>query len=137
MRISPRARLAIGCIALACLAPAALPVAGASAHTLSKKRALKKAYALARDVGTQEGAVYAIAGYCKRQTEHRVNCWAGIIFADYTGAAQRVKVALKGGRARAKRYGTVYTGDVGRRPSGQSGQEWAICGIRSSVCIGS
>jgi hypothetical protein len=132
-----RSRLAIVVAALACLAPAALSAPAASAHTLSKKRALGKAYALARSVGTREGAVYAIAGYCKRRSPHRVDCWAGIIFADSTGAAQRVKVTLEGRRVRAARYGRIYSGDVGERRSGQSGQQWAICGIRSSVCIGS
>lgn len=115
-----------------------LALAGtASAHTLSKKRAARAAYALAQKVGANEGAVYAIAGYCKRRSAHRVDCWAGIIWSDNSGAAQRVKVVLRGGKARASRYGRVYSGNVGDRSAGESGGEWAICGIRSSVCIGS
>ena len=124
------------CVALAGALFAALPLQ-ASAHNLSKKTARAKAYRLARQVGTKEGAVYAIAGFCKRKSAHRVDCWAGIIWSDLTGAAQRVKVVLSGGKVHARRYGTVYSGSVGERQSGQSGGEWAICGIHSSVCIGS
>ena len=135
--MAPDARRVLLPLALALLA-LSLPLAGsASAHTLSKKRAAKSAYALARSVGAKEGAVYAIAGYCKRRSAHRVDCWAGIIWGDQSGAAQRVKVVLRGGRPRASRYGRVYSGNVGERSSGESGGEWAICGIRSSVCIGS
>ena len=122
---------------LACLAVVAALPGAASAHTLSKKRAAKAAYGLARSVGAREGAVYAVAGYCKRKSAHRVDCWAGIIWGDLSGAAQRVKVVLRGRKVRAARYGTVYQGSVGERDSGQSGGEWAICGIRQSVCIGS
>jgi hypothetical protein len=119
---------------------AAMPATeAASAHRLSIKRARKAAYGLARRVGGQQGAVYAVAGFCKRQTKHRVNCWAGIVFSDYYGAAQKVKVTIRRGstKAHAKRYGTVLTGYVGQQQSGQSGGEWAICGIHQSVCIGS
>lgn len=137
MHAGPNRGLAfITCVALLGALFAALPVT-ASAHTLSKSRARSKAYALARQVGTREGAAYAIAGFCKRKSAHRVDCWAGIIWSDQSGAAQRVKVVLKGGKVRARRYGTVYRGSVGERQSGQSGGEWAICGIHQSVCIGS
>jgi hypothetical protein len=109
----------------------------ASARTLSLNRARLAAYHVARSVGAQEGAVYAIAGYCKRHSAVHVNCWAAIIFDDYTGAAQQVSVTLRGGKVHPRRFGRVYTGSVGQQSSSQSGGEWAICGIHSSVCIGS
>jgi hypothetical protein len=139
MHLTLRRGLALlTCLALVGGLSAASPVVNdASAKTLSKKRAAKAAYRLARRVGAKAGAVYAIAGYCKRRSAHRVNCWAGIIWSDYSGAAQRVSVVLRGGKTHARRYGRVYRGSVGNRRSGQSGGEWAICGIHSSVCIGS
>ena len=129
--------LRCGFVLLLSIALLSVLAAPASAHTLSKRRAAKAAYALAQRVGASEDAAYAIAGYCKRRSAHRVDCWAGIIWSDYSGAAQRVKVVLRAGKARASRYGTIYRGNVGERSSGESGGEWAICGIRSSVCIGS
>ena len=116
------------------LTPVATP---ASAKVLSKKRAAKAAYRLARKVGRREGAVYAIAGFCKRRSAHRVECWAGIVFSNYYGAAQRVRVTLRHGKTHAKRHGRVYKGYVGQQEQSESGGEWAICGIHQSVCIGS
>src|SRR3954451_17605623 len=109
----------------------------ASARKLSVGRARTAAYHLAVRVGRKAGAVYAVAGYCKRKSRTRVNCWAGIIFSNYYGAAQRVRVTQRGRKVRAVKYGHVYKGYVGSRSSGQSSSEWAICGIHSSVCIGS
>ena len=63
----------------------------ASARKLSVGRARTAAYHLAVRVGRKAGAVYAVAGYCKRKSRTRVNCWAGIIFSNYYGAAQRVR----------------------------------------------
>jgi hypothetical protein len=116
---------------------AATPVATPASAKLSKKRAAKAAYRLARKVGKREGAVYAIAGFCKRRSARRVECWAGIIFSNYYGAAQRVRVTLRHGKVRAKRHGKVYRGYVGEREQGESGGEWAVCGIHQSVCVGS
>jgi hypothetical protein len=117
---------------------AATPVASsASARGLSKKRAAKAAYRLARKVGKREGAVYAIAGFCKRRSARRVECWAGIVFSNYYGAAQRVRVTLRHGKTHARRHGKVYKGYVGRQEQGESGGEWAVCGIHQSVCVGS
>ncbi len=99
--------------------------------------ARQAAYRLARRVGAAEGAVYAVAGYCRRASATRVTCWAGIVWSDYSGAAQKVLVRQVGSKVRAQRVGRVYTGSVGEQSSGQSGGEWAICGIHQSVCIGS
>ena len=139
MRLSLRHALALlACLAVAAGASAGSPVTGtASAAKLSKKRAVKAAYKLARRVARREGAVYAVAGYCKRRSARRFNCWAGIIYANYYGAAQRVSVVKRGGKVRARRFGRIHRGYVGERESGESGGEWAVCGIRSSVCVGS
>jgi hypothetical protein len=127
------------CLMLACVgALCAIPGPGiASAQSLSKQRAVRAAYRLAQRVGRQVGAVYAVAGYCKRKSRNRVDCWAGIILPNRYGAAQRVRVTLSRGRINARKYGRVYKGYVGEKSSSQSGSEWAICGIHSSVCIGS
>lgn len=126
-------------LAVAVAAPerAAGATDASASRTLSASRARQAAYGVAQRVGAQEGAVYAVAGYCKRRSAKRVSCWAGIVFDDYTGSAQQVMVTLVGTKVRARRVGRVYTGSVGERQSEQSGGEWAICGIRSSVCIGS
>jgi hypothetical protein len=120
------------CLALIGAAPEAL-----GSSVLTRTRAVRAAYRLAQSVGAQQGAVYAIAGFCKRKSSKHVNCWAGIVWSDYSGAAQRVSVTLRGGKVRAQRFGRVYTGQLGQQQSGESGGEWAICGIHSSVCIGS
>lgn len=120
------------CLVMVVSTPGAL-----GASVLTKKRAVRAAYRLAQSVGAQEGAVYAIAGYCKRKSAKHINCWAGIVWSDYSGAAQRVTVTLRGGKVRAQRFGRVYTGQLDQQDSGESGGEWAICGIHSSVCIGS
>ena len=120
------------CLALTATAPEAL-----GSDVLTGKRAVRAAYKLARSVGEQQGAVYAIAGYCKRKSAKHINCWAGIVWSDYSGAAQRVSVTLRDGKVRAQRFGRVYTGQLDEQESGESGGEWAICGIHSSVCIGS
>ena len=139
MRLSLRHALALlVCLAVAGGVSAGTPVVqDASAAKLSKKRAVKAAYKLARRVAKAEGAVYAVAGYCKRRSARRVNCWAGIVWANGYGAAQRVSVVKRGGKVRARRFGRVYRGYVGGRDSGESESEWAVCGIRSSVCVGS
>lgn len=110
----------------------------APAKVLTKARATRAAYQLAQQIGYAEGAVYAVAGYCKRRSAYRFTCWAGIVWSDYSGAAQRVAVRMRGKRVTATRFGRVYTGNLGGgQESGQSGGEWAICGIHQSVCIGS
>jgi hypothetical protein len=137
-----RLRLTVA-VTLACatgvsLAPAPAPATNSSAAAaLTLTRARTAAYSLARSVGAQEGAVYAVAGFCKRRSSSHVNCWAGIVFANYDAAAQRVSVTRVGRRVRARRFGRIYTGNIGQKQSSQSGGEWAICGIHSSVCIGS
>jgi hypothetical protein len=126
------------CLALMGGASAAAPIAGAaSAKVLTKKRATKAAYKLARRVGKQQGASYAFAGFCKRRSAHRVECWAAIVFGNGDGAAQRVRVTLRHGHVKAKRHGKVYEGNVGQRQQSESGSEWAVCGIHQSVCVGS
>ncbi len=122
---------------IACLGLLAGFAGEASAAKLSKKRATKAAYAVAQKVGAAEGAAYAFAGYCKRRSSRKVICWAAIVWSNRYGAAQRVSVVREGGKVRARRFGKIYRGYVGGRRSGQSGGEWAVCGIRSSVCVGS
>lgn len=123
--------LTLGVALLVCSAEAS------GSSVLTKKKATRAAYRVAQTVGAQEGAVYAIAGFCKRRSAARMTCWAGIVWSDYSGAAQRVAVRLVDGRIRAQRFGRIYTGQLDEQESGESGGEWAICGIRSSVCIGS
>jgi hypothetical protein len=122
---------------------AAVPAADvASAHKLSRKRAVKAAYKLTNKLAVQDGAQYAFAGRCKRLSAHRFRCWGAIVWTDYNGydyygAAERIRVRLKGGKVRARRYGHVYSGPIGDTGASTGSSEWAICGIHQSVCIGS
>ena len=123
---------------LIAMAPApATSAEGSAAASLTLTRARTAAYSLARSVGAQEGASYAIAGYCKRRSANHVNCWAAIIFANYDAAAQQVSVTRSRGKVRARKFGRIYTGNIGPKPANESTGEWAVCGIRSSVCVGS
>ena len=108
-----------------------------AAERLSIKRAESAAYNLTRKVGEQEGAGYALAGYCKRKSATKVNCWGALVHDDGTAAAQRITVA-KGRRVKAKRYGSAITGDLsgsGYEGGGVS-DEWAVCSP-SGFCAGS
>lgn len=132
-------------VAVSLCASLAIP-GGAAAHKISKKSAERSAFRVAKSVARQTGASLWYAGVCRRAKAHRVNCWAAVVYDDYEGCAQRVRVTTKGHsrKLRAKRVGKIYCADLseefeenGGGSSSGSGGEWAICGIRSSVCIGS
>ena len=112
-------------------------VASAKLSTGAAKRA---AYRVAKKVGEQRGAVFAVAGYCDRKSANRVVCWGAVVYPDNQGCAQQVSVRRARGRTRAARVGRSYCGDLSdeaERNSGSGSNEWAICGIRQSVCVGS
>jgi hypothetical protein len=123
-------------VLVAALAFGIVAVDVASAHKLSIKRARKAAYKVTRKVGEQRGAVYALAGYCKRKSKHRVNCWGAIVFADGGAAAQRIKVKLRGHKAKARRYGKVFTGTITGDAGSGGSDEWAVC-TPDGACVGS
>jgi hypothetical protein len=142
LRGSMRSRLLVAlvlCLAGVGTAVPAAPSAGdaSSARALTLTRARTAAYNLARHRGAAAGAVYAVAGFCKRQSTNRVNCWGAVVFANYDAAAQRVAVRKHGSRVTATTFGRLYTGNIGQKPASQSGGEWAVCGIHQSVCVGS
>jgi hypothetical protein len=124
-------------VALAML-PASAPAGDASAaRSLTLTRARTSAYSLTRRIGAANGAVYAVAGFCKRASANHVNCWGAIVFDNYDAAAQRISVTKRGSRVSARVFGRVYTGNIGAKPPSSSGGEWAVCGIHQSVCVGS
>ena len=104
---------------------------------LSIKRARLAAYNLAKKVGEQDGASYVFAGYCKRKTANRVNCWGALIYDDGTAAAQRISV-VKGERVKARRFGGVVSGSLteGGDSGGGANDEWAVCSP-NGFCVGS
>jgi hypothetical protein len=111
----------------------------ASAATLSKRRAERAAFRLAKKVGQEGGAVVWWAGHCKRKSARKFVCWGAVVDGNYDGAAQKIKVTLRRGKAKARRVGKIYYGNVGEEYQQHSGNggEWAVCGIRQSVCVGS
>jgi hypothetical protein len=138
-RVALRLRLATVATCLSLLGGAAAAEV-ASAHVLGRKQARKAAFGLARQVAQSEGAAVWWAGKCRRKGPHHVVCWGAIVFRNYDGAAQRISVRSRGhsGNLTVRRSGQVYTGNLRQEARGQSGGgEWAVCGIRSSVCIGS
>jgi hypothetical protein len=128
-------RFAVVLTVVVCLAG----LAGADVATagLGKKSAERAAFRLAEKVGRQGGAVLWWAGLCKRGRGGYV-CWAAVVDANGDGAAQRISVKRSRGRTVAKRFGRIYYGNVSdEAQKHSSGGEWAVCGIRSSVCVGS
>jgi hypothetical protein len=111
--------------------------ADANAASLSVKRARTAAYKLTRKIGAREGASYALAGYCKRKSSRRVNCWGAIIFGDGSAVAQRIKVVRRR-KVRASVYGRVLSGNLTDDGGGGGGanEEWAVC-TPSGQCVGS
>jgi hypothetical protein len=127
--------------AVTLIAAAALTAASvdASAATLSKHRAQKAAFRLAKKVGQRGGAVLWWAGLCRRKSARKFTCWGVVVDSNYDGGAQKIRVTLRRGKVKAKRVGKIYYGNLSdeyQQHSGNGG-EWAICGIRQSVCIGS
>jgi hypothetical protein len=128
--------LAVLVLALA----ASLAATDVASAKLSKGSAERATYRLAKRVGQQGGAVLWAAGYCKRKSADRVVCWGAVVYPDYEGCAQQVSVRKSGAQLSARRVGRRYCGDVSdeaEQNSGSRSGDWAICGIRSSVCIGS
>ncbi len=110
----------------------------ASAHTLSKRRAQKTAFRLVEKIGKANGAALWYAGVCRRKSAHKVSCWGAVVDYNADGAVQRIVVTLRGGKARARRVGKIYYGNLYEESQQHSsGGEWAVCGIHQSVCIGS
>ena len=109
----------------------------AEAGGLSIKRARTAAYKLTQKVGVANGASYALAGYCRRKSARRVDCWGALIDSDGSAAAQRIRVT-KGRKVRATRYGRVYTGTLTDSGGGRGGanDEWAVC-TSGGFCVGS
>jgi hypothetical protein len=134
-----RMRLAAGVIAVGFLF-GTVSVESMAAGKLSIKSARKAAYKLTRKVGAREGAVYALAGYCKRKSARKVRCWGAIVFADGSAAAQRILVTRKRGKVKARRYSKIYEGtltdDGGSGASGGTSDEWAVC-TSGGFCVGS
>ena len=115
----------------------------ASAHTLSKRAALKKTGRVARKAAVQAGGVFWFAGACKRRSVHRVACWGGVAYADGSGCIQKVVVSYASHAsrsARARRTGRILCGDLpsgaqGEGGTGSGGGSPVVCAIRQSVCI--
>jgi hypothetical protein len=128
--------LAVSLIAAAMLTAATVD---ASAATLSKRRAEKAAFRLVKKVGQQGGAVVWWAGHCKRKSARKFACWGAVVDGNYDGAAQKIRVTFRHGKVKARRVGKIYYGNVSEEYQQHSGKrgEWAVCGIRQSVCIGS
>ena len=111
-------------------------VPAADAGGLSIKRARSAAYKLTYKVGVQDGASYALAGYCTRKSTRRVHCWGAIVDSDGSASAQRIKV-VKGRKVRATRYGRVYNGTVtDSGGGGGANDEWSVC-TSGGFCVGS
>ena len=128
--------LAVSLVAAATLTAATVD---ASAATLSKHRAEKAAFRLVKRVGQKGGAAAWWAGLCKRKSARKFVCWGAVVDSNYDGAAQKIRVTFRHGKVKAKRVGKIYYGNVAdeyQQHSGNGG-EWAVCGIRQSVCVGS
>ena len=103
---------------------------------MSVKRARTAAYKLTRKAGERVGASYALAGYCKRKSRRRVNCWGAVIYSDGSAEAQRIKV-VKGRKVRTKAYGRVLSGNLTEGGGGGgASDEWAVCSP-GGFCVGS
>jgi hypothetical protein len=125
---------------MALVLAASFSAADVASAKVSKGAAERAAYRLAKKLGQQSGAVLWTAGYCARKSSNHLICWGAVVYPDYEGCAQKVSVRRSGGKLSAARVGRRYCGDVSREAeqnSGSGSSEWAICGIRSSVCIGS
>ena len=134
----PRLRIRLVALVAALALGAGLVGAEAASAALGKKTAQRAAFKVAKKAALSEGAVLWWAGRCKRRSANRLVCWAAIVYGNYDGAAQKVVVTKRSGRVRARRSGRIYTGNLREEAQGHSGGgEWAVCGIRSSVCIGS
>jgi hypothetical protein len=117
---------------------AGLAGADVASAALGKKTAERAAFKVAKRAALANGAAVWWAGRCKRRSANKFVCWAAIVYENYDGAAQRVLVKRSGGGVRARRYGRVYTGNLRDDAQGRTnGGEWAVCGIRQSVCVGS
>jgi hypothetical protein len=119
---------------------ASLSASDVASAKLSTGSAKRVAYRVAKKVGDARGAVFAVAGYCKRSSANHVVCWAAVVYPDNEGCAQKVSVRRSRGELKARRVGKSYCGDLSdesEQNAGRPSNEWAICGIRSSVCIGS
>ena len=104
---------------------------------LGKKSANRAAFKLAERVGKKGGAALWWAGRCKRRGRG-FNCWGAVVDYNGDGALQRIRVKRKGGKTVARRFGRIYYGNVSAEAEQHSGGgEWAVCGIRQSVCVGS
>lgn len=127
----------------------------ASAHKVSERSAEKAAFKIVEKAGQANGAILWYAGYCQRASKHAVDCWGAVIIPDYVngvyyGCVQAVAVKAAGHKGKKRKPKAKLTGEPicedlteeyeqnsgGGSGSGDSG-EWAICGIKSSVCIGS
>jgi len=130
----------------------------ASAHKVSERAAEKAAFKTVAKVAQANGAVLWYAGYCERTSKHALGCWGAAIIPDYAngayyGCLQAVAVKAAGHKGKKRRVKARMTGEPlcedlteeyeqnsggggSGSGSGDSG-EWAICGIKSSVCIGS
>ena len=124
----------------ALLLAASLAVSDVAAAKVSTGAAKKAAYGVAKRVGERDGAVFAVAGHCSRKSSDHVVCWGAVVYPDNSGCAQQVSVKRRRGKLSARRSGRSYCGDLSEEAeqnSGSSNNEWAICGIRQSVCVGS
>ena len=131
-----RPRFAALCAALALCA--GLVTADTASAFLGKKTAQRAAFKVAKKAALANGAAVWWAGKCKRRSANKVVCWGAIVYSNYDGAAQKIVVTKRRGRVRARRAGRVYSGNLRDEARGQSGGgEWAVCGIRQSVCVGS
>ena len=123
-----------------CLLAGVVAADSAMAAGLSKKSAQRAAFKVAKQVGQSGGAALWWAGKCKRRSSNHVVCWGAVVYPSYEGCAQKISVRRSGGRIRAKRSGRTYCADLSeeaQQNSGSGSGEWAVCGIRSSVCVGS
>ena len=136
-RLRPRLLVLVASV---CLLAGAVAASSASAAGLSKKSAQRAAFKVAKKAGQGSGAVLWWAGKCKRRSSAHVVCWGAVVYPSYEGCAQKISVRRSAGRTRARRSGRTYCEDLSQEAQQQSGGgsgDWAICGIRSSVCIGS
>jgi hypothetical protein len=113
-----------------------------SAHSLSKRAALKKTGSVAkRAAAADQGATFWFAGACRRRTVHKVACWGGVAYSDGSGCIQKVVVSYASHASRslrATRTGRIVCGDLPADAGGGTGGGGGspvVCAIRQSVCI--
>ena len=128
--------------ALVVLLAFGIAVEPASAHTLSKRAALKKTGSVAKQGAADTSGVFWFAGACKRGSVHKVACWGGVAYADGEGCIQKVVVRYAGHgsrRLRARRTGRPLCGqlpsDAASGGGTGGGGSPVVCAIRQSVCI--